>query len=491
MNVLYRALPSRERINILVAMPIRSLFRKAEKTIEKYGMLSKGDKILIGVSGGSDSVFLLHLLNALREKYGLTLHIAHLNHGFRREAEREADFVKKLAKTHGIPSTVKKIDVPFYAKKRRLSKQEAAREVRYSFLREVADKTGANKIALGHTADDQAETFIMKLIRGAGPKGMAGIYPSYEEQEGRALIRPLIELGRREIIDCLRKNRIQFVKDPSNISDLYLRSRIRNKFIPHLEKKYNPKIKETFVRSAEILREEDSFLEDYSRKILKGLLKLKDKERIEISIEPFLKLDRAIKRRLLRIIIEELRGDIKGFSMHHIDEVMDSIAAGRTGRRINLPKGVTVQRDYDLLSIYLKDARNQTSDFRHGTYNVNVPGITEIPELGLTLWTEIKKAPAGFGNGKAQAAFDIEKIPGKIMVRKKREGDFFYPFGMDGKKKKLKSYFIDKKVRREERDKIPILLSGDDIIWVVGYRMDERFRVDEGTKMVLIVKVER
>lgn len=471
---------------------MNGLFKKAEKTVKKYNMLSKGDKVLIGVSGGSDSVFLLYFLYSVREKYSLSLHVAHLNHGFRKEAEREADFVKGLAKSLGISCTIKKIDIPFFAKKRKLSKQEAAREVRYSFFIGVAERIGANKIAVGHTADDQAETFIMRMIRGSGTKGMAGIHPcplfTIHDSRFTVIIRPLIESGRREIIDCLKKNRIPFVKDPSNLSNAYLRNRIRNRLIPYLEKNYNPRVKETFVRSADILRGEDCFLEDYAKKILLKLLRLRGKGRIEISLLPFLKLDRAIKRRVLRIIIEELKGDIKGFSMNHIDEVIDSIVPGRTGRGINLPKGVVVERDYDLFSIYLKDSGLKTPDRRK--YDVAIPGVTAIPEFGLTIYTEIKESPEDLGNGKIQAAFDLDNIHDKIEVRCRKEGDSFFPFGMGGKSKKLKRYFIDEKVRREERNRVPILVSGDDIIWVVGYRQDDRFKVNKNTELVLIVKAK-
>ncbi|MEK6693299.1 MAG: tRNA lysidine(34) synthetase TilS, partial [Nitrospirota bacterium] len=204
------------------------LLKKAESTIKKYSMLSEGEMVLIGVSGGSDSVFLLHLLNHLKEKYQLSLHVAHLNHGFRKEAVKGFDFVKKLAKNLEIPFTGKTADVPSYAKKKRLSKQEAAREARHSFFKEVVKEIGADKIALGHTADDQAETFLMRMIRGSGARGMGGISPCYKftvHGSQFTVIRPLIEIGRKEIMDYLKKERIPYIKDPSNISNVYLRNR--------------------------------------------------------------------------------------------------------------------------------------------------------------------------------------------------------------------------------------------------------------------------
>jgi tRNA(Ile)-lysidine synthase len=478
------------------------LLKKAESTIKKYGMLSEGEMVLIGVSGGSDSVFLLHLLNHLKEKYQLSLHVAHLNHGFRKEAEKEAKFVKGMAESLGIPSTLKTIDVPSYAKKRKLSKQEAAREVRYSFLKDVANKISADKIALGHTADDQAETFLMRMIRGSGARGMGGINPYFQFTDfgelSRAVhsslvtvIRPLIETGRKEIMDYLKKKGIPFIEDPSNISKVYLRNRIRNELIPYIEKRYNPQIKEIFVHSAQILREEDSFLENYSKRILPEFVTLREKGRAEISLNPFLNLDKAIQRRIIRIIIEGLKGVLKGFSMKHINEVLESIATGQTGRKINLPKGVVIQRDYNLLTFFLKNARRKTQDSRLKTYNVNIRGVTKIPELGLTLHAEIKESHSDLGDGRIKAAFDLEKINDNIMIRGRKEGDYFLPFGMGGKSKKLKTYFIDEKIRRDERERIPLLVSGDNILWVIGHRQDDRYKVSEGTKKALLIKAER
>lgn len=483
-----------KKSNLKIQISKLKLFKKAERTIRKYGMLSEGEMILIGVSGGSDSVLLLYLLNHLKEKYHLSLHIAHLNHGFRKEAGKEAKFVKNMAKGFGIPVTSKMIDVPFYAKKKRLSKQEAAREVRYSFLKNVANKIGADKIALGHTADDQAETFLMRMIRGAGSKGMGGMSPCYKfavPSSQFAIIRPLIEIGRKEIINYLKKERIPFIEDPSNISSIYLRNRIRNELIPYIEKRYNPQIKKIFVHSAQILREEDSFLEDYSKRILPEFVTLREKGKTEISLNPFLNLEKTIQRRLIRIAIEEIIGSLKGYSMHHINEVIDSIASGQTGKRINLPKGVVVQKDYDILSISLKGSgvRGQRSGIR--SYDINIPGTTSIPEFCLILNAEIKEPPFESGNGKIQSAFDLEKISDKIKIRKRKDGDFFFPIGMGGKSKKLKTYFIDEKIRRDEREKIPLLVSGGNILWVIGHRQDDRYKVSEETKKALLVKAER
>lgn len=454
-------------------------------------MFSRDDVVLIGVSGGPDSVFLLHFLWGQRERLGIILYVAHLNHGFRREAEREAEFVREMSVSLGLHCTVKTIDCPSYAREKRLSRQEAARQVRYSFLREVASEIGANKIALAHTSDDQAETFFMRMIRGAGSRGLGGISPLRE----KTIVRPLIEISRKEIIDHLRENGVPFIEDPSNISPVYLRNRLRHELIPLIEKDYNPRIKKAFVRTAEILRDEDSFLEDYCTRIMPKLISHREEGKIKIFLKPFLYLDRAIQRRVLRRVIEELKGDLKGYSSNHIVEAIDSIAHGQTGRKICLPKKVIVERDYSVLSVYLEGstlnfAQNKTQDSR---YDVSVPGVTHIPKFDLTLYTEIisKGSRVELGNSKEEASFDFEKIHGKIQVGKRKEGDFFSPIGMAGRRKKLKKYFIDEKIRRDERDGIPILTEGENILWIIGYRQDERYKVDTKTKTVLFLRAER
>ncbi|WDT71032.1 MAG: tRNA lysidine(34) synthetase TilS [Candidatus Manganitrophus sp.] len=221
---------------------------------------------MVGVSGGADSVCLLHLLRQLSSRRHLTLHVAHLNHGFRTEAAQEADFVQRLCDGWKIPATLSSLPVPRICKERHLSKQEGAREVRYAFLKEVAGATGARWIALGHTADDQAETFLMRLLRGSGSQGLGAI----PRMRDGMIIRPLLSISRKQIVDELSREEIPFIEDPSNRQEIYLRNRVRHRLLPLLEE-YNPKVKQTFFRETELLQEENDFLTRYTEELIPQL----------------------------------------------------------------------------------------------------------------------------------------------------------------------------------------------------------------------------
>ncbi len=455
-------------------------------------MISTGDKVVVGVSGGADSVCLLHILHSLKDYLDIELHAAYLNHGFRPgEAEKEASFVCKFAEELNIPYTAGYVDVPSYAKERRLSRQEAAREVRYAFLKEIAQKVNANKIAVGHTADDQAETYLLREIRGSGVKGLSAIKPVREN----TIIRPLIEVRRKEIIEYLSENGIPYLEDPSNITSVYLRNRIRHELLPILTSRYNPRIVETLNRNAEILREEDEFLESYVRRLMLRLISKRKKGYVEIFLIPFLNLDRAVQRRVLRNAIEEVLGAGYGYSLLHITKALELATDGQTGKRINLPGGIVFEKSYSVIIISLRPAISSKVPLDTGIkYTLNVPGITHIPDFGVTFKTEMLSMVPAFGmpplgDGKIEACLDKEGIKGEIYVRRRMKGDSFYPFGI-GKKKKLKEFFIDEKVPRGQRDSIPILVNENgDIIWVVGYRIDERFKVTKETERVLLIKV--
>ncbi|WDT81687.1 MAG: tRNA lysidine(34) synthetase TilS [Candidatus Manganitrophus sp.] len=226
----------------------RSLLKTFAQSLQRFP-LRAGDKIVVGVSGGADSVCLLHLLRQLSSRRHLTLHVAHLNHGFRTEAAQEADFVQRLCDGWKIPTTLSSLPVPRICKERHLSKQEGAREVRYAFLKEVAGATGARWIALGHTADDQAETFLMRLLRGSGSQGLGAI----PRMRDGMIIRPLLSISRKQIVDELSREEIPFIEDPSNRQEIYLRNRVRHRLLPLLEE-YNPKVKQTFLEKPNCCR---------------------------------------------------------------------------------------------------------------------------------------------------------------------------------------------------------------------------------------------
>jgi len=349
-------------------MSFPELTNKVTATIKKYSMLSGKEKILIGLSGGPDSVCLLNVLNNLKNKFMLDLYTVYIDHGLRpEETPEETEFCKKLCAGLSIPFTTKVIDVKTYSKEQGLNKQEAARELRYRIFEETAYEIKAHKIALGHTADDQLETFFMRFFRGSGPTGLSGIPPVRGN-----IIRPLIEIERMEIEEFLHEQKINYITDSSNLKKDYLRNRIRLAFIPEI-KKINPHIAQTVSRTMEILREEEKYFELIITKTLMKLICRKTDFRMELFLTPLEAMDKVILRRVLRRAVDAAKG-LRGMEFIHIEGIIDLIKQGRQGDRIYLPRGLRVIKNYSTLVI--------TSEIplRLGTFTLNVPGEVVLKE---------------------------------------------------------------------------------------------------------------
>ncbi len=476
-----------------------NLVQKVRETIKHHNMLRNGDKVLVGVCSGPDSICLLYVLKELQEEYAISLHIAHLHHGFRgSEADEDVQFVKAIGDSLVIPVHIEYMDVPAYIKKRRISKQAGAREVRYKFFCRVATEIGADRIALGHIADDQVETFLMRLLRGSGAHGLSGILPVRDR-----IIRPLIGLFREEITEYLSERDLRYRIDSSNLSAIYLRNKIRLDLIPYLEKEYNPKIMYTLIRNLSILRDEDIFLDRYTKMIYRDVVINESKECVQFDVVKFISLEKAIKRRLIRCAIKSLTG--KGavdLSFTHVEDSL-SILGSDKGGEVHLPDDIITEKDGSTFRVYLKSMVVPTPAY---AYTVSIPGKTIIPEAGMTISTTILTPPFNKGqtyfsplskrghegltgkkeeNYEYKEYFDVKKFSLPLIIRNRKEGDFLCPKGMEGKRKKIKEYFIDLKIPRRDRNKIPILTSPEGILWVIGYRSDDRFSITTDTEQIL------
>ncbi len=469
---------------------------KVKRCIEKYRMIVSGDIVIVGVSGGPDSLALLYSLYYLRDELNIGIIVVHLNHMIRgEEAEREAIFVEDNAKRLGLPCTVKMVDVPGYMKEKRLSSQVAAREVRYRFFESELKRHSANKIALGHTANDQAETVLMRMIRGSGMKGLAGIPPVRDN----IIIRPIIEMTRREIEEFLSVKGIEYVKDPSNLDFRYLRNRIRGDLIPILERDYNPKIIEMLRNTAEILKDDEDYLSGYSKDIFCNLLIEEKEGTVILDASGLRALHVALQRRVLRKGLKVLKRDLRRISGRHISDILRLVKMRVSNRYLDLPGDITVKYMYNRLyfSFYGKTrfigqpSVGHCESMRVSEKALMIPGSTSIPKLNLKLDTEIRDiddVDLNLNNN-LKALLDYEKTGSSLRVRTRRPGDRFHPFGMTGSKK-LKDFFIDERVPREERDRILLLVSDNKILWVVGMRVSEDVRLTDETKKVLIMDVE-
>jgi len=467
-----------------------NLLRQVKTTIKKYSMLYEGDRVLIGLSGGPDSVCLLHVLNNLKDEYKLSLHAVYIDHGLRPdEIPAEIEFCDKLCKNLGIPFITKSVDVKSHAKEYGLNKQEAARELRYRAFDEALMEINANMIALAHNADDQAETFFMRILRGAGQKGLSGIPPV----RGK-IIRPLIETTRKDIDEFLDGTSQSFIVDSSNLKKDYFRNWLRLAVMPEF-KKQNPDLINTLTRVVDIVREEDNYLELIVTKTLMKLIPKKTDKTIELFLVPLENMDKVILRRVLRRAMDAVKG-LRGIGFVHVEDIIELVKKGDSGDRIYLPKGVRVIKGYSTLIL----TSEQPSKL--GTYSLDVPGEVILKEAGVLMKATVlekgqrvspqashREDKGSEGQRKETIELDADKIKTPLAIRGRKEGDFFYPAGF-GKKKKLQDYFVDEKVPRDERDSIPIVISGNDVVWIAGYRADERFKVTEDTKKILMLEIK-
>jgi len=451
------------------AMKAADLLKKAEQTICKNSLLVQGDSVLVGFSGGPDSTCLLYLLHALKEKYTLQICALYINHNLRPvEVPTEIAFCRKICGGLGITFMLESIDVISFAKEHRMNRQEAARELRYQAFGKAAAETGANKVALAHNSDDQAETLFMRLVRGAGPTGLSGI-PIKRDN----IIRPLLEIGREEIEKFLETKNIVPVTDSSNLKEDYFRNMIRLRIMPML-KQANPNLLQSLAHTMEILREEERYFGILVTKTLMKLISRKSQKRIELFLSPLEAMEAVILRRVLRRAISETEG-LKGIGFLHIEDIIALIKNGKNGDRLVLPRNIRVIKEYALLVI------TSGEPLRIAEYTLDLPGKAVIVNARHVVTAEVEETAKQFGDGKLSVLLDAEKMKFPLTVRPRRPGDYFYPVGF-GRKKKLQDFFVDLKIARDERDSIPIVASGDDIVWVAGYRADARFKVTETTK---------
>jgi len=461
------------------------LFSRVKSTIELHKMILPGDTIFVGVSGGADSVALLHLLNRLKEELCFKLYAGHLNHMFRgEEAEGDARLVESLSQQWNIPLVNESFNVPEYLRRHNRSTQEGAREVRYLFFEKSAEIIGANRVALGHHADDQAETVLLNLIRGSGTSGLRGIPPV---REGR-YIRPLLYTRRDQIEFYCKSLGIPYRTDSSNLKTFYLRNRIRLELIPLLEEKYNPAVVKSLNRLAGIARDEDEYLDSVARVAFGDVVKHQEIGKVIISIEKMEYLSTAIKRRVIRTACLELAGFGGLPTFDHVEAALKLAFSQCRQGKIDLPGGLRLVKKYRFLEIITDKGQCQILFYQH---RIQVPGFTAIPEIGRAIAAEtleVSRAGDPRQYSYNEALLDLDSILGPVFVRKRMDGDSFFPLGMNGKTK-LKKFFIDLKVPREHRDAIPIVTCGNDIVWVAGFRTDRRFCVTEKTGRCLHLKL--
>ncbi|MCZ6670563.1 MAG: tRNA lysidine(34) synthetase TilS [Acidobacteria bacterium] len=453
-------------------------------TLKRYRMVARGDRVVVAVSGGPDSVALFNLFLEARASLDLRLAVAHLNHGIRgREADRDETFVRAMAADH---------ELPFYSE--RLvpgslegggSLEERARNERYRFLRSVRDRFGAARIAVGHHRDDQAETFLMRLLRGSGRLGLGSIPPV----RGEYLIRPLIEMTREEILEYLRLGRHPYREDSSNQDRRFLRNRIRKDLLPLLASQYNPSISAVLSGTADRLREEECFLDTETRKAF--LKVMGEKDRPGLSVSEWKKAPAGLRKRILVAALEHWLGSRRPINSRHIDAIQALMEERSEGHSVTLPGRNRARRNGDWIEFH----RPGTPAQRPSTFRLllPVPGYCRLPDPGPVLRCRLLPRDQFRGDlrsgGRDRVFLDADRLHPPLVIRTREAGDRFLPFGAPGGKK-LKDFFIDRKVPAGMRDVWPLVTSDEEIVWVVGYRIGDRYRVDRSTRNILILEQE-
>lgn len=429
------------------------------KVLLDHRLVKPGERVLVALSGGPDSVALLHLLRALSSDLCFTLAAAHLDHGIRPESGRDADFVRGLCDGAGISLTVSRADVPALVRERKRGVEEVAREVRREFLRQTAAAGRCSVIALGHHRGDQAETVIHRLLRGSGLSGLAAM-----QLQSGPFIRPLLPFGREGILGFLAAEGIAFVEDASNRDTRYTRNRIRRDLFPLLET-FNPRVEEHLARlSARIGQEEDFWRREEESRL--AALASFEKGEGELDRKGLTALHPALRIRVLRRALQEVRGGLYGVSSRHLASLDALVVGDRPQGDLHLPHAWAGVRYGRLL--LRRAAPASTPPF---CLTLDAPGIFPLPgggDLRLTV------GPSPRGEGTWAAEFDAARVRLPLTVRSFRPGDRFRPSGMEGHKK-LKDFFIDAGIDRERRRQLPLVV-GEEILWVVGVRRCDGWR---------------
>jgi len=467
------------------------LERKVQETLAKFEILSPGDRVLVAVSGGPDSVALLQLLCDLRDDLRLHLEVAHLQHGIRgAEAREDAGFVAALADQLNLPFHLKEVDLRQIKSAAGKGNLEAlARAERYRFFSAIARQHRLGKIATAHTQDDQAETMLMWFLRGAGLKGLGGISPAHRfdgtniESDSRViLIRPLLDVSRAEVEEYLNEKRLAFRLDRTNQDPSFLRNWIRLELIPRLKEKMDRNLPSRLAQQAELIREEDELLDALAKA---ALGQARNGE--GINRESLLKHGRAMQRRLLRLWTEERRGHLRALDFQHVEALLDLINAGPPQGRLAIPGGWELVKEYETLRLE-KRSRGLKQQCACYSYELRVGEDLHIREAGLTIIArEILPPLPSPPIDLMGVFFDTAFITGKLTLRNFRRGDRFQPLGMRGHKK-VKELFIEKKVPLSVRARLPLLVLGDEVIWIPGYGRSGVGRVTPETKVILNLK---
>ena len=454
------------------------LLDKVKETIRRHNLFSREEKILIAFSGGIDSTALLHLLRELKEEWPITLALGHFNHKLRQNAEKEELFVRNAAEKLGLPLYVSSEDVRAYAGKHKLNIEEAGRNLRYDFLKDAAKNFGFSKIATGHTKNDQAETFFMRLFRGSGLSGLSGIYPVVDN----LIIRPLLYITREEIIAYLCSIKAEFQEDESNSDNRFLRNRIRSELLPYIQKEFDPHLISRIGKVSDLFQEEELVLKELVKKETRKAIQRKE-DSIFLDLNILSTLPVGLARRVMRKFITEIKGDLRKISFEDIESVLDLAE----GKEYPLTKDCLLRREQNRIFYLQADLETLPYELFWTGENSLVIKDLDMSFSGM----ELPGVPEDWTfNNYNGACLDLGKLQFPLTVRSRREGDRYQPFGSPGRKK-LKEIMRAKRIPLHERNKRPVFLSAGEIVWIYGLPIAEKFKTGLETKNIFCISLEK
>ena len=457
------------------------------RTVRTSDLFQHRHHLLVAVSGGPDSMALLSLLDCLRPGWSLTMTAVHCNYGLRgSESEGDQEFVTTRCRELNIPLHVRRLQM--HERPKQSSLQAVARHLRYQAFSEIAEQCGADRIVLGHTADDQAETILLWLLRGTGLTGLAGM-PA--DRDGR-IVRPLYETGRQEILGYLRSSGLPFRDDSSNAKPLYLRNRIRHELVPVLNR-LAPASLGALRRFANICREDDRYLDQQAAALFSVALTWESEGGWTVDRTHLLTFPHSLQRRGIRNVIRQSLNQPYALGLRTVDRVLQIAAKGKFGSRIDVRGGYVIVTDRYLRFVpqdksLIAPDRDPSVGLRH---DMRVPGSLMWPGTGQRLHVQpqaCRDAPAQ--PKQDRIVVDAVRISQPLMVRNWAPGDRFQPCGMDGHSKKLQDFFTDLKIPKSVRSRIPLIVAPEGIVWVVGYRQDERWLPTAATERCLVFTVD-
>ena len=467
-----------------------SVIDSVRRTIRNHGLLPTGTRVAVALSGGADSVAMLFALREIAQAEGfVVVGAAHLNHQLRgAEADADAQFCRDLAARLEMPIDIERIDVAALARETGTSIEHAAHTARYAFFDRAAGRLGATAIAVAHTKDDQAETFLLRLLRGAGPRGLSGIHP-----RAGIVVRPFIETSRTDVREFLRAGGIPFREDASNADLAIPRNRIRHELLPLLDARFSPGIVDALDRAAAIAREDADYLEDAARAAAARLIS-ETPHGVELDADALLAEPAAIARRVIRLA-QHMAAGHERFVGFDAGEAVRRFAVSKSTGQLDLP-GHRVNRRGRSIVLTRSRGREKPVPAADFMYQLDVPGQVAVPEAACAISADSRPVPSGrsadevwhLAGRSHEAVIEARRLTAPLAVRNRRPGDVFRPLGLKGRKT-LQDFFVDAKIDRFEREITPVIVdSAGQIVWVAGHALAEEFRVTDATRDVVILK---